>query len=703
MLHRGIKFVHAAVLAFSAVLAFLFVRGLDEGGVLGNSALVWVFDTDNSTTGGQVARDIESFSARHGFAVAREVPDLRDPDSHRHLYLAAGGRKSDVASWLDEGYPEFSRNYRTDVHPISDIGQRDPRGYYYVFGSSADADALMAEFTRLGLQSGVTHPLSYDELASTYKDGVLYWSFWVVALAAVTMSGASVLLNARAYGVLRLQGMSFTDLLLRDLRQLAAFWSIALGAVAGAAVAFLGFYNGLAWLGLYATVAAVLAGLLVLTALAAHAAVLALTCKVEVLRALKGELPARTATVSVYLVRVPAMLLALGIAMDVAQAGQNVLVRQESRAAYAKAGEAVTIRLNGSLRSASDRVIKQVGPWLRRADRAGKVVVAGRRDLQSIAPTAHLPTGEVLFVNETFLREQPVRDPAGRRYTPAPRDGTAPRARPVRLIVPQSLSARTPDIATAVREVLNGDTRRQLRVEAFRSRNGQRVFAYNPGSEVYNAAHAPEEDRSLVRDPVVVVVPNGSDVIDDDLYTAFASQEGIVFPDPADVLSAIDGQQSNKLPTYVAAVRPVGENSALRTRDAVRELRLDLFNLVIAVAVLLIAGVGVCVIYTRKNAQAVFVQHISGWRYTATHRFILAVEAALAVVLATRVPFENWLHNRKYREFVAAGVPAPYPPAHVTAVDIGVITGLVTVEFGAVLIALAVFHRRIVKEGATEA
>ncbi|MFI1367693.1 hypothetical protein [Streptomyces griseochromogenes] len=702
MLHRGIKFVHAAVLAFSAVLAFLFVRGLDEDGVLGSSALVWVFDSGNSTTGGQVAQRIESFSARHGFAVAREVPDLRDPDSHRHLYLAAG-KRSDAASWLDEGYPEFSRNFRTDVHPISEIGQRDPRGYYYVFGSSADADALLAEFTRLGLQAGVSHPFSCSELATAYKGGALYWSFWVVALAAVTMSGASVLLNAKAYGVLRLQGMSFTDLLLRDLRQLAVFWSISLGAVAAAAVAFLGFYNGFARLGLFAAVAAVLAGLLVLMTLAAHAAVLALTGKVEVLRALRGELPARAATASAYLVRVPAMLLALGIAVDVAHAGQNVLARQASQTAYAKAGDAVTIRLNGSLRGETKQVIKELGPWLRRADRAGKVVVAGRRDLQSIAPTSHLPTGEVLFVNETFLRKQPVLDPAGRRYGPAPRDGKAPGTHAVRLIVPQSLSARTPAIATAVRGVLDVGSRRHIRVEAFRSRNGQRVFAYNPGSEIYNAAHAPEEDRSLVHDPVVVVIPNGSDVIDDDLYTAFASQEGIVFPDPADVLSAVDGKGPGKLSTYVAAVRPVAENSALKRRDAVRELRLDLFNLVVAVAVLLIAGVGVCIIYSRKNAQAIFVQHISGWRYATTHRFILAVEAALAVVLATRVPFENWLHNRKYREFADAGIPAPYPPAHLTAVDVGVIAGLVTVELGAVLVTLAVFHRRIVKEGATEA
>ncbi|MFF0448590.1 hypothetical protein ACFYT4_19620 [Streptomyces sp. NPDC004609] len=299
MLHRGIKFVHAAVLAFSAVLAFLFLRGLDEDGVLGNSALIWVFESDDSVSGAQVAQAIASFSDDHGVTVAREVPDIRAPDSRRHLYLATGNRRSGAGAWLDEGYQAFSRNYATDVHPIAELGQRDPRGQYYVFGAPAAADALVAEFADLGLRASVSHPLSYTTLTAAYTGGVLYWSFWVVALAAVTMTGASVLLGAKAYGVLRLQGLSFADLLVRDVRQLAVPWSVAAGAVTAGTIAFLGFYNGLAWLGMFATIAAGLAGLFVLLVLAAHAAVLALTFKVDVLRALKGELPARAASVGI--------------------------------------------------------------------------------------------------------------------------------------------------------------------------------------------------------------------------------------------------------------------------------------------------------------------------------------------------------------------------------------------------------------------
>ncbi|MEU4730067.1 hypothetical protein [Streptomyces sp. NPDC023588] len=65
MLHRGIKFIYAAVIAFSAVVSFLFVRGLDEDWVLGHSAVVWVLDSDDSTSGSQVAGDLASFAADH--------------------------------------------------------------------------------------------------------------------------------------------------------------------------------------------------------------------------------------------------------------------------------------------------------------------------------------------------------------------------------------------------------------------------------------------------------------------------------------------------------------------------------------------------------------------------------------------------------------------------------------------------------------
>ncbi|MFD5507670.1 bacteriocin-associated integral membrane family protein [Streptomyces sp. NPDC127051] len=703
MLHRGIKFVYAAVFAFSALVAFLFVRGLDEDYVLGHSAVVWVLDSDDSASGSDVARGVAAFAAEHKVTVAREVPDLRNPDGLRHLYLATGAPNSVAASWLKEGYPAFGRDLHTEVHPLAEIGQRDPRGYYYVFGPPAASDALVATFKNLGLRASIHHPLSFEELTPFYADSILVLSFAVVALAAITMTGASVLLNAKAYGVLRLQGRSFTDILFRDLRQLAGFATIAATAVVAGALVVLALYNGLAWLGLFASVATGIAGLLVLLILAAHAAMLALTFRTDVLRALKGELPARAASTSAYLVRVPALLLAFSIATSTVLAAQDVLSRQDSRELYAKVGDTAAIRLNGSLGEEDTKTLEaKVGQWLRQSDAAGELIVAGRRDLQDLAPGAGLPQGEILIVNETFLDRQPFLDPAGRRYAPAPKDGKSPDSRPVRLIVPASLSRHAPTIAAEIPGTLSPGHRERIKadqIETLQAANGQQVFGYNAGEQVHTAARNTKEDRSLVHDPVLLVVPNGSTYLTDNAYTSFATQGGVVFPDPVDIQKGIDAK---KLQTYVIAIRPVGQNAALQMRDSVNDLRMQLFNLGIAVTVLIITGIGVCIVYSRKNAQAIFVKHISGWRFVASHRSVLSIEGILALLLVAWVPFQVWQQNRELEQYTAAGIPAPSQPAQITALDLGLTGGLVALEAGAVLLALAVFHRRIVKEGATE-
>ncbi|MFF2728127.1 bacteriocin-associated integral membrane family protein [Streptomyces sp. NPDC058008] len=697
MLHRGIKFVHAAILAFSVVLSFLFLRGLDESTVLGNSALVTVLDSDDSVSAAQAVRLVESFATEHGVAVGREVPDLKNPDGRRHLYLATGDAGTVTASWLSKGYPAFSEKYDTRVHPLSEIGHQDPRGSYYVFGSSEAADALVAGLSDRGMVASVIHPLSYEELSKTYTDDPLFRALGVVALAALTMTGASVLLNVKTYAVLRMQGMSFTGVLLHDLRQLRVSWLIAAGVVATTTLGFLGLYNGFAWLGLFTLVTVVIAVLLSALVLATHAAVLALTYKVDVLPALKGELPSRAASISVYLVRIPALLLALSIAGHVSFAARDVLTRQENREVYDTVGDAVSIRLNGAFAMQLDELDKHVGPWLRQADQRGEVIVSGRRDLQLSVPEAHLPAGEILIVNDTYLGEQPVVGINGRRYSATSGNGNS-KSSQVRVIVPESLTSHTPDITQAASRIIDPHLSRNIPLETLTSKTGQRVFGYNTGTNVYSAAHSADEDRSLVDDPVLIVVPNGS-FLTNDAYATFATQGGVVFPDPND---ALNGIRSQSLRNYVSSVSPVGQKAALDLREASNKFRLHTFNLIIAMIVLLVAGAGVCIIYSRKNAQNIFVRHISGWRYSATHRFILAVEVAIAIIFASRVPFENWQQNRELRDLAAAGAPAPFEAVHITALDTSVITGLVVFELAAVLLALAFFHRRIIKEGATE-
>lgn len=543
------------------------------------------------------------------------------------------------------------------MHPVAELGQRDPRGFYYVFGSDAAAESLVRTFTGLGMVASVNHPFSVAQLSPVYAGSALYLSFFVVALAAVTMTGAGVLLNAKAYGVLRLQGKSFWQILLRDTRQLAVFWSIAFGSVSAVTLLLLGLYNGLAWIGWFTSIALGIAAVLSLIALVTHAIMLRLTFRTDVLRALKGELPAKAASLSAYLVRIPALLLALSIATAVVLAGQDVLARQESRKAYAKIGDTASVRFNGSLASeAALRALDEnVGPWLRRADRDGQIIVAGHRDLR-LAAIPGLTKGDLLIVNESFLAEQPVLDPSGHRHEP-----TAGVPDRVRLLVPESLA----QYADRLKERTPGwlspsdpDKVGPAQVKTLRSKDGQRVFTYNPRGKS-QAADNPGADDSLVTDPVIIVFPDGSPFLSDKSYTAYASQRSVVFRDPDDVTAAI---KERHLESYVTAVTPVGQDAAVELRRIDGDFRLQVFNLVVAVAVLLITGVGVCIVHSRKNAQAIFARHISGWTFTATHRPVLLLEGLLAMFLAGWVPFQVWQQNQDLAQYAALGVPAPVRP-----------------------------------------
>lgn len=695
MLHRSIKFVHLAVLAFSAVLSFLFLRSLDEHQVLGHTAVIWVTDTDGSSNGLQVADAVSRFATEHRASVAREVPDLKKPYSTRHLYMTPGGPRSD---WLSKGYPAFNSGYRTEVHPVTELGRRDPRGFYYVFGTDRDAAALVAMFSDLGLRSSITHPFSLAELASSYGDGALYSSVFVVALATVATTGSGVLLNAKGYGVLRLQGWSLGQIMLRDLRQLARFWAIAFTGVSTVTVAGLSAYNGLAWFGWYALLAAGIGALLSLVVLAAHAAMLCLTCQTEILGALKGEIPARAASLSAYAVRIPALLLALSIASSVVLAGQEILDRQESAKAYAGIGQTTSIALNGSLASKDDleQLNRKVGSWLREADKEGNLIVVGHRGLRKSAPRTDLPPGDILLVNESFLAHQPLYEASGRRVEP-----TAQNRAQIRLFVPKHLTSHTDRLRRLVPGLLNPGkpgTVDPADITTVSTRDDQSVFTYNPRGHS-RAGASPDADESFVRDPVVIAFPNGSRYLSTGSYAAYASQSSIVFPDPDDVDAAIE---RHHLDTYVTGMVPVAENAALRLRRVVGEFRLQLFNLAVAVSVLLITGIGVCIVHSRKNAQRVFARHISGWTFSATHRPVLVVEAALALLLAAWMPWQVWQQNRDLAKFEALGVPPPRAPVELTGVDVSVTGVLITVEVLAVLAALVVFHRRIVKEGATQ-
>ncbi|NEB14174.1 hypothetical protein G3I32_36020 [Streptomyces coelicoflavus] len=696
MLHRGVKFAHAVILAFSALFSFLFLKSFEDRWVLGYDAVVRVTETRDASTSRAVVKDIGAFARDHGVTVGRQQPDLEHPDRRRHLYLTADGPRAD---WLDGGYPAFSPGQTTVTHALSDIADRDPRGLYYLYGDSAAVEPFMGLLKKHGFTASVVAPASTEQLSFAYGDSALAGSLIVVALVLVTVTGAGVLLNAKSYGVLRLHGLSLPSIFARDLRRLVRFWAAALSAVTVASTALLAWYNHLAWFWLFALLTAATAAVFTLLTLAAHAGMLALTARSGILAALKGEFPARSTAAAAYLVRIPAMLLALGIAAAVVQAGQDLGRREDALSVYEQAQDTSSIRLNGYL-GAPDSLRKleaKVGTWLRQSDADGQLILAGREDIRRSRDGQHIPAGALMVVNETFLEHQEILDGSGRRV-PADTGGVGE----VLLLVPQHLAAYADRLESMVPSLVSPSDPDRVTPEhigVLPTEDQQRLFTYNARG-TYQPGRDRASDESYLTDPVVIVVPNGTEYISDKGYTAYASQRSILFPDPADITAGIEARG---LHNEVIATTPVAADAAQAIRDITTDFRLRLFNLAVALAVLLVTGVSVVIVHTRKNAQRIFARFIHGWTFLTTHRALLAAEAVVVTLLVTWIPLQVWQHNQDLEKYRTLGIPAPRPPMTITGLDLTVITGLVVVEITATLAVLAFFHRRIVKEGSTEA
>lgn len=687
MRHSGMKIVYVFVLIVSVLMAFFVLQDLDEESPTGESATIWIQDAPNSGVGMGVARQVTSFANGHRVSIVREVWDFRKPLRLRHLYIAAGNPRSTPASWLEHGFPSFGHYRSTETHPFEQIGNLDPRGTYRVYGSRYEVEALRAEFAKLGLTGDLVRPIGTSELIQRYILSSLGWAVLVAALSVMLTAGASVLISAKGYGVMRLQGLPFHVILQLDVRRMVGFWLISTASVVTITLTFLGLYNGFARLGLFSAVAGGLASVLCLLAMITHVAALALVNRTDVLRGLKGEVVVGPAVASIYLLRVIAAFLVFAIGGAALLSTQEFLRKEEGQKRFAELGAASYIELPGSRTvEAAEEMSLRVGQWLRQADKRGQIISIYRWDLQQLGFNA--PGHELLVVNDTFLAEQPILDPSGKRYS-------AESAGRVRVIVPRRLhkyaQAITRDVPGIIHPGDEGRLVRQAGVDQVWARDHQTVFTFGARSEGM--------EELLLLDPVVAVVPNGSHLVSDDDHTAGATHGGIIFRNPQDIVAALGRDVPRE---DIAAINLVASRAAEEYSKSAHELLINGSSLVVALVVLFITGIGVCLIYARKNAQAVFAKHISGWSFWMVHRRLLGVDVLVAVALLGWAVWDNWNRLRAVAEFADMGVPPPPSLTSVNWWELVPAAGVGALALALLVVALAFAHRRIVTEHASD-
>lgn len=691
--HRSIRFVHAANWIFASVLGFLIVAQWHEMVPLEARATISVSEDDPVSSAAELQSRTADFAEEQEITFGRVFLDFHDWHGSRTLYLFDGDSTVPGSDWLSEGMGDFSGAMETQVRPYNSLEDDIGAGGYLVFGDPSKAYELGRFLESQGLSAQVVEvgATSIPELAGR----TLAAAFGMAVLVGIALVCAGVLIGMRAYGVGRLQGMSYASLLAGDLRRILVPWVAAAASVFTVSPAILALYNGLAGVWWFAVVALAIGLVLTATALSAHALVLLLVMQVPILSAVKGELPARTASVAAYTLRLTTIAVSLVLLAETLAIGTDLMQRKQAYEDYARLGDTASITVGGMASIEEEAaMIRTIGDWLRTEDQAGHVLLAGEGEFPSRDPGLQAQT--VLYVNDVFLAQQAITLEDGTEYTPRDVPGV------VTVLVPSGLWDRRAEVidAFAMEAAFDEEVLRSVTFEPIRMEADQRVFTYSTEGGVASRG-AMSSDQSYADDPIIVALPREPGLLNDGGYFEFASG-GVLFPDPAVAARAVE--QDENLAQYVLAITPVTENVAVEYEELMREFRVSAFSALAGVLVLVISGIGAVLIHAGRSAQWIFARHVNGWRYTAVHRTMIVIEAVVCAGLIAWLPYQVWSMNRQESAmYEQAGVPAPTAPAVVESYQWAAIALLAAVAVGGVLIALARAHHRVVREGASEA
>ncbi|WP_306368624.1 hypothetical protein [Nocardiopsis sp. CC223A] len=685
-MHRILAFVHTVVIAMAMLLGFLTMAAMHRYNDLGPVHYVGVDGNEGGASTEEVVAALTALSEERPVAVMATRAAPRDLDGGMELYVLSSVPGSDMRSWAENGYPNFTPVPQLRVHALAELDEDDPRGSYWVEGTAADAELVLGTLESVGLSGEIDPALS---VMARYPGTIIFnealGTMLLLVLAFVTATtGAGVLLNARAYGVRRLHGHSYGRILAADLRGVTRAWLLLAPTSTAAFAVFLWWYNGFARVGELAAVTAVFAVLLLAAALASHAAALALLHLTAVPTAIKGRLPVRSVAVSAYAVRIASVALVLVSATATFTYGERVAEHQAGLDSLTGTEEMGAPRIGGGadMEESFEAYETIVGPWIVDADARGEVIMVEQKLAQDVLTPEVRATGiDVLSVNETYLAHAGVDVGEAALYGPG-----------VRILVPESLTGYSDHLVNGVQygaEYSAAEEHRDGPVTVLTYPDGHTFPTYATTSDLTWSI------RPVLTDPVVIVHPPG--YFDGGMYATIASGGGIVFLDGD---AAARDAAEPPLSSYIVAVESIPERAALDHHRWLGDLRMNVFNLAASVAVLALTSVAACLVYTRARAQHIFARHISGWSFAATHRGFLLVEVGLVALFVGYAAKGLWDALADFRVielgvFESDVVRAQAQFALSAAIGVAVLA--------IVLGVLAYFHRRIVREGASQA
>ncbi|WP_125773389.1 hypothetical protein [Antribacter gilvus] len=633
MLPRLVRLAYALSVVVPLLLAVQVFSVYDQAPGAGATFQVRVGEVTGTPAADGVARVLRDVAEETGAGVGFVVTDVTDPARRTHLYVVPGDPAGVVASRLDRGFDHFGPYLEESYRPFEQLDAVDPRGYYLVWGSRADADRLLDGFRDLGLDGEVAPwVISPGPALASLPHIVsppLLGAAGTAVLAVLIMIGGGVVASAQAYGVQRLQGRSFATVVGRDLREVGRLVLVTAAASVVAGGAALWFYNRWARLDEVAVFAAAFVGAFLLAGAAAHLVAVRLTFGAPILAAVKGQFSAGWALTGMFALRLAAGILAVSVGFGTLQAGLQVAERAAAQEMWDTARDAVYVRLSGQMGGDDPELDARASAMARQATDDGDAVLVDNLTGSLSLMTTEGPGGAqvdvradacpTLLVNPAYLDHQVVRSTSGRLTEVEPSQVT--------VVAPPSCAGFAREAVPAYLEGWREPTDRTgpAVVEQVEAAPGQDHFTYG------TLNHA--ERSPALHDAVVVIVPAGVDVFPESYYLSALTQGRVVFPDAPTAQAYVERFDVTSL---VNGIWPAAQYAADQYAQLVSDLRVQALSLAAALLILVVTAVSVSVVHVLRSAQTVYARYLGGWPWWRSHWVVLVVEAGIVAVVVVQ-------------------------------------------------------------------
>ncbi|MBU4214482.1 MAG: hypothetical protein KJ792_07495 [Actinobacteria bacterium] len=621
-------------LVFASVVAFQLFVAVDEAQPAGTQRAFKVVTVDTPTKAAAI--DAIAATARELHRTIYKVqPDPRDSMQGRVLFAFVGDEDA-FESHGGYDYPAFSTQATTTrVVPADTLSTEDLRGTYVTDAGADQMTQLLAMLDTAGITARDNTVNGAALLVYSVGKANLAGSFAVMAVALGLAVSYSVARNRKVYALKALHGYRRMDNLRTEL--VAASTTFGLGAAGLLAVGLplLGIYNHFrqapGFLRVWATTILVLyVALVALVVLAVSS-----LPRGNIPTVLKGEQVALRNGVlaaSAQIVVLAIVAATTSAAMSRVEAIHDSL---DVSSRWSQGDPLYALRLSVAASTHDDEV--QAGPGLAAViadmETSGHALLVQYQGRVMVEDATIGPTGsEPLIVNNGYLERQVVNDADGGRITDLPGEKND-----FTLLIPTSYTGDPQALLSKYVDYFKDfaclvgrgdepsfacDPKGTITFTA----PGQDLFTYN-GTAFLPAEM--QQDATFLHDPVVVVVPAASELISPLLYVSYASQDNLLFSDPA----ALDtGLQAHGVRGYFQGIDNAADAVTTSVALAQRELRMDTFSLVLGWAVLILSSVVMVIVYCDRRKRPMFVGLIHGYSFASRHWGYLTGAVALSGV-----------------------------------------------------------------------